>query len=150
MQEVVTTTFFHSLNLVLVIIDIAAIFGAMIAFPDARVFGTLALIHVPFLFPSLVYHMVPAVRHNFVFRWISHLLSSLVLGLFVITIVLYIFMMDDRQGGPAMLLVILGITGPGALISGSLLLMLNSEAQRQQIRYVVVQKEAAYEPIMMI
>ncbi|CAI2382618.1 unnamed protein product [Moneuplotes crassus] len=151
-KEAVTTTIFHYINLTLLIIDSAALIGLVIAFPDAQqVLGMLALIHAFFLVPSMLYHIVPAIRTNFLFTWIAHVLSSLTLGIFVISLVLYLFVIDNQRGSDAMMAIMVGITGPGALIAGTLLMMLNSEAQMKQITYVVFPKEGSHQqPIMMI
>ncbi|CAI2382958.1 unnamed protein product [Moneuplotes crassus] len=146
----VANTFFHYLNLILVIADIAAILRFGFSYAAPQFLMVLSLVHLFFLFPSLLHHMFPAVRGNIVFSWFAHLIATIVLAAFVINIVLYISMMDDRYGGPAMMLILIIFTLPGALISITMLLILNTEVQNQKVRYVLIQSQEVYQPMTML
>ncbi|CAI2382620.1 unnamed protein product [Moneuplotes crassus] len=151
-KEAATTKIFRYINLTLLIIDSAVLGGLFIAFPDAQqVLGVFMFIHSFFLVPSMLYHVAPVIRKHFLFIWIANVLSSLTLGIFAISLVLYFLEIGNRKGSQTMMIIMIVITGPGALIAGTLIMMLNAEAQMKQIAYVVFPTENSYQqPIMMV
>ncbi|CAI2382420.1 unnamed protein product [Moneuplotes crassus] len=142
---------FHYINLALVIIDLVTIIGLTLANPLHQLLFSFALIHGLFLSPSIFYHVFPGLRTSFVFTWIAKSLSSLTLGIFVISLAIYILDMDNPRSNRVMKSIVLGVTGPIAIIAGTLLMILNVEAEPQVVKYILTQGEtSSYQSGMMV
>ncbi|CAI2382960.1 unnamed protein product [Moneuplotes crassus] len=146
----VANTFFHYLNLVVVLLDIGFfIYFVIQGSLTQEALTILGPIHLLLLGPSVLYHAFPAVRGNFLFNWIAHVISSLVLGLFVITIVVFLST-DPGYGKLGIFIAILFVTLPGALISLSLLFLLNSDQKKPQMSYFIGQDGKLYQAFMYV
>ncbi|CAI2382466.1 unnamed protein product [Moneuplotes crassus] len=139
--------FFHYLNLILVVLNVSVLGFFVIVYPDNGMWPVLVPAHLFYLLPSILYHMLPFIRGSILFNWIAHMISSITLALFVISLALFLYFMNDGFWDPIAFSVILVGTLPGALVSISVLFLLNSETQIPQVQYILVQNTSISQPM---
>mmetsp|Transcript_14154 Transcript_14154/g.15822 ORF Transcript_14154/g.15822 Transcript_14154/m.15822 type:complete len:133 (+) Transcript_14154:72-470(+) len=131
------------MNIIFMIADVALI--VYVNIPSAHL-TFLFPIHGVILLPSIIYHFFPNIRSNLIFNWFAHLISSLSLGLMVVSIVAFV-MMEDGFGKIGMLVLILVVTLPAALIGLSLIVLLSTDTKNKRMIYYV-QNNGGYARIM--
>ena len=121
--------FLKVLNIVAICIEVAAI--AYVLMLDIKVFAShIILIHFVSLMWSLMYHLLPNVRSNSVYRFFAHTASTCIIMLAIVNVY---FMLIAKEWGPLIYLAILVFfTGPAALVAITLLLLLNLDSNNTQ------------------
>ena len=138
-------SFLRILNLVAMIIEII-----ILIYMVSSYFGTgIALVfHTISLFSSAMYHVFPEIRHNKIFSFIAHTLSTLILGLCLLAAIWYI----NSEGvfeRVTSFIVLTTLAGPAALVAITLLLLLNFDTVSEcsncgfqpRVQYVLVQPQ---------
>ncbi|CAI2382873.1 unnamed protein product [Moneuplotes crassus] len=124
------------LNLMLVLLDLAFIgYMMIIGFGDDRLIGAIIL-HSVILLPSLIYQAFPFARKSFLFRWFARKISSMQLGISVVTIAA-LLLIDNDLIRIFILGLLIGFVLPSALLSLTLLLLLNSDQNTNSQVYLL-------------
>ena len=137
--KVETSGFGHSfltfIHLALVIADIA--YPLWFSGGDISYIQMVILYHSPFLVPTLLYFLVPALGRTAFFRGIV----STILGLTVIVGGAAVLFFAANNVMEFVLFISLGFIVPGALLLGSLLMLLSAGHEREAPRFVMVPQE---------
>ena len=130
-----SVNFLKTLNLVLVILDI--IFAIGISAGDITMLLIVAFFHSLILFPSIMYQASPKVAQETTFRMIAMFVGVLSIALATLN---YIGMERQDDATVMMLywIVFIFFTLPGAIVGGSLILILFVNKEKQQPRYIMV------------
>mmetsp|Transcript_39678 Transcript_39678/g.39264 ORF Transcript_39678/g.39264 Transcript_39678/m.39264 type:complete len:156 (-) Transcript_39678:47-514(-) len=143
-QGSTSNAFFHYLNLIVVILDIVLVGYFLVTTAATEAWQMLVPVHLVILMPSLLYHWRPNLKNNFLFSWVAHTISSLLIALFFLNVAV-LFYMEDGWGQLGMFIFIILVTFPSALISFSLLMLLNSGTTPPQMPYFISQNVELYQ-----
>ena len=141
-QNLKDSSLLKILNIIAIIIDIIAI--VFILNSQIRVDPTIVIfVHSTFLVWSVIYHLLPTLRENAAYRFLSQTSCNIILMLTILNI--FGAVVSTDWGFVIFILLLLCYTGPCSLVAITLLLLLNNdtpskaeEVQSQQMIYIPV------------
>ena len=93
---------------------------------------------------SLLYHLLPCLTHNIVFRFFARIFAYFIF--FVTITTTYLYLVTDHEWGPELYLALLKyFLGPATLVALTLNWVMNKDSQR--LKFIL--KEIPYNPEML-
>ena len=136
------STLLKVLNLIAVVIEISVI--VFVLRPEIRADSILVIMaHSISLIWSIMYHLLPGVRTNIVYKFLTQTFCTLILMLTIVNI--YMFIITTDWANLMYLIILMFYTGPASLNAITLLLLLNFDnpenlriKKSQQVIYIPV------------
>ena len=99
------------------------------------------IFHAVTIIPSLLFHLTPELRKNSVYLWIAHGISSIVLGLLVITTIAFI-LQEEGWGKLGLIIVLILFVAPASITAVTLIIALNySDTQPEKQVFMMYDPE---------
>ena len=139
-QPLQTFLFFQIVNLALVIIGLVELVTILLDTYDPPTMFIILTIYSFFMIPSILFQLYPKIRENLTFRSVASMISVIMIVVWIINF----FAMINATDFTTMIIFygfLLVFTGPGAIISASLLLLLAFGIHQPEPRLMMVPQE---------